>query len=254
MFDIHNFGSGSSGNSTLVSDGTTTVLIDIGLSTSRIKKGIVQAGYKVDDIAAVLVTHLHGDHFQPKLLDTFPPNIVYGSFFIKGGPETNYTKPFNTFVIGTLKITTLMASHDDIHVENTVGFRIENSSGEVIIYLTDTGFVPQENIPYMHNAEIYMIESNYDTMILQNESSYTQAMKDRIDGDAGHLSNHDAALAVFCVSGAKTKQVILLHISKENNRPSIAVGEFKTVFSIDQKKHHIKIDFAKHEEATQFKW
>ena len=254
MFDIHNFGSGSSGNSTLISDGDTSIIIDIGLSTSRIKKGILQAGYKIEDVSAVLVTHLHCDHFLPKLLDTFPPKIVYGSFFIKGGPEVNYIEPFTTFTVGSLKITTLMASHDDIHVENTIGFRVENRLGEALIYLTDTGFVPQENIPFMHNADIYMIESNYDNMILQNESTYTQSMKDRIDGDAGHLSNHDAALAVFCVSGPKTKQIILLHLSKENNRPSVAVGEFKTVFSIDPKKRNIKFDFCKHEEATHFKW
>ena len=254
MFEIYNFGSGSGGNSTLVSDGKTQILIDLGLTLTRIKSGIKEAGYSIGDIAAVLVTHLHTDHFKPMLLNTFKPSLIFGSFFLKDNPDINLVFPFESFRVGTLNITPLQASHDDVNVENTVGFRVENDLGEVLVYLTDTGFVPEENMELMKNADIYMIESNHDLHILHNESSYPPLTIERIDSDVGHLSNFDAAIATFYVCGPSTKQIVLLHLSIENNRPSLALQEFNRVFSVDLKKRDIKIDCAHPEKVTRFKW
>ena len=254
MFDVYNFGSGSSGNSTLVSDGETTILIDIGLSLSRIKNGIKNAGYNVEDIKAILITHLHTDHAKPVGLNHFERSLMYGCFVHKEYPNTNYIEPLVPFQVGTLRIIPLLASHDDWDVDSTIGFRIENKLGEVLVYLTDTGYVPEENIELIANANIYMFESNHDLETLRFYSSYPHQTIERIDSEVGHLSNYDSAIALFYSSGPNTKQIVLLHLSIENNTPQLALQEFTRIFRNDSRKSEIKIDVARPEEVTHFKW
>ena len=55
-------GSGSSGNATLVTDGTTTILIDAGLSFKQLTVRAEKAGWAIHDVQAVFITHEHSDH------------------------------------------------------------------------------------------------------------------------------------------------------------------------------------------------
>lgn len=53
--------------------------------------------------------------------------------------------------------------------------------------------------------------------------SYPRVLQDRIASDRGHLSNEQAADALRQVLGSRTEHVVAMHISQENNRPSLAV-------------------------------
>ena len=48
------------------------------------------------------------------------------------------------------------------------------------------------------------------------------AVKQRILGDTGHLSNEDGANALMSVIGNRTKQIYLGHLSRENNVKELA--------------------------------
>ncbi len=54
--------SGSSGNSLLVQSGSTSVLVDAGISARRLSQAARAAGVDLHSLSAVLVTHGHGDH------------------------------------------------------------------------------------------------------------------------------------------------------------------------------------------------
>ena len=54
---------------------------------------------------------------------------------------------------------------------------------------------------------------------------YPAQLKRRILSDHGHLSNADCAALAMQLAQTGTGTIILGHISKENNRPDIALAE-----------------------------
>ena len=58
------FASGSGGNCLLLSDGSTHVLVDAGISMRRIEASLREADIAMSDITGVLITHEHSDHIS----------------------------------------------------------------------------------------------------------------------------------------------------------------------------------------------
>ena len=56
--------SGSSGNSTFISDGETSVLIDAGINAKRIGEELRDIGEVPENLSAILITHEHSDHIS----------------------------------------------------------------------------------------------------------------------------------------------------------------------------------------------
>ena len=62
MLELCTLASGSSGNSLLVSDGRTHILVDAGISCRRITNSLKALGVDPRELAGVLITHEHTDH------------------------------------------------------------------------------------------------------------------------------------------------------------------------------------------------
>ena len=58
---------------------------------------------------------------------------------------------------------------------------------------------------------------------------YPYPLKQRISSDYGHLNNDDAAVAALDLLESGTRQLILGHLSRENNLPELA---FQTTASL----------------------
>ncbi len=56
--------SGSSGNCYLVQSGPTNILIDCGLSAGQTERSLLKQGVKMEQLAAIFLTHEHGDHLK----------------------------------------------------------------------------------------------------------------------------------------------------------------------------------------------
>ena len=56
--------SGSKGNATLVVHHETVILIDMGISLSRLNEGLEEVGLNTKDITAAIFTHNHTDHIK----------------------------------------------------------------------------------------------------------------------------------------------------------------------------------------------
>ena len=119
----------------------------------------------------------------------------------------------------------LQTSHDAV---DPFGFAILNGS-EKLVYMTDTGFIPEGDLPYMENADHYIIESNHDEKMLL-ASSRPPFLKKRIKGKKGHLSNKQAALGIAKIIGDRTKSITLAHLSEECNTPSLALKTWRDIF------------------------
>ena len=72
-----------------------------------------------------------------------------------------------------------------------------------------------------------MIEANHDEKLLLNNPHYPMILKRRILSKKGHLSNRQSAEVISQLVGG-TSQIILGHLSEENNSPSFAYSTIKT--------------------------
>jgi len=215
--------SGSNANATLVISGDQVILIDVGLAHPDLTQRISQCGYSWNDIQAVLITHEHSDHIRA--LPYIRPDLIYASNgTVKIYPE-NELVPYQRRLIAGFDILPIPNSHD---AANPVGFVISDGE-ETLVYVTDTGYIHENNVEVMRNAHYYFFESNYDVRLLVS-SRRPQILKNRIMSPLGHLSNNEAALLLSRMVGPNTKKIVLAHISEEANRPELAIETFYEIF------------------------
>ena len=221
--EFYTLASSSAGNAALVCHENTHILIDAGISCRRITQSLAALSLTLDDLDGILITHEHIDHVRA--LGTLQKKHavpLYASFGTAAALD--YPAPYlhafaadETFTIKDLQIRSFRTSHD---AKESVGYRIESSDGSLAV-LTDTGFITDDAHDAALGADMLLLESNHDVIMLKN-GSYPYYLKQRILGECGHLSNEAAAeFAVECVR-AGTSDILLAHLSGENNTPSLA--------------------------------
>lgn len=225
FFDV--ISSGSKGNCTIVSSFGKVILLDYGISKKRVCEALEAYGLSYDDISAFFLTHTHSDHASnayqapiEKLYCPLPKIAKIDTLL----DEEHLVKPFQTYTFGSLKVTSFPLSHD---CKNTMGYVVSDSI-ETLVYLTDTGFVPEKDFPTISNATYYIFESNHDAKMLF-ESKRPDYLIRRIISDTGHLSNYDASYYLSSLIGDKTKEVVLSHLSDECNTQEKALSTFEEV-------------------------
>lgn len=223
---IVTFASGSTGNCCLVSDGGVNVLIDAGISARRIVQGLGVLGLAPQDVCGVLITHEHSDHISglPVLVKRtgmriFAPSEL-GEVLKRVKPELSesidYIPPDGGLCVGDVRITAFPTPHD---ASASFGYRIEGS--EVFAFATDTGHISDELLEGLQGADTVVIEANHDKVMLKN-GPYPQFLKQRVLSKHGHLSNDDCAKLACLLADSGTRQIILGHLSQQNNTPEAA--------------------------------
>lgn len=215
--------SGSKGNATLIYDEGRLLLIDMGITLTSLKAGLALIDKKVIDIDALLLTHSHTDH--TKGVSYLKPVPIYCTEGTYKGREVNIINPYEEFMIEHFTILPISTSHD---APNPVGFVIKNKK-ETLVYMTDTGMIPERSMQKMKNADYYIIESNHNIKKL-HQTNRPADLKLRILSDEGHLSNEASAIYMSELVGDKTKEIILAHISEEANEPELALKAYKKIF------------------------
>lgn len=228
MLSFINIASGSKGNATLIYTEDTLILLDMGVPKKRLLEALSKIGRKYEDIQAVLITHSHSDHISclDTLHDQFP---VFAGFGVVNEGFHAVVFPGVGFDIGSLLIVPIEASHDAV---SPLGY-VFCKGKERIVYLTDTGIVKDDVLPYVTNSEYFIIESNHDMGLLVH-SGRPQALIDRISGNKGHLSNDQSALVMTVAVGPRTKKIYLAHLSEECNSKELAIATYKKIFSEQQ--------------------
>lgn len=240
-----NIGSGSKGNSTIIYNEETTILVDVGVSRRRIVTALKTINKKLSDVQYVLITHAHSDHISN--IDIFPSNIVYSvENELRNHMDFNILEHFKEYRLNTISVIVLLTSHD---VKGSCGFLFKDNKNE-LVYITDTGFIPLKTLNIIQNKDIYIIESNHDINMLL-ESRRTNRLKERILSSVGHLSNDLCAQYLAEVIGEKTKAIFLAHLSEECNLDGIAIDTvYSIVTSKNKRAKHIVFDALKQKEAT----
>ena len=226
MMRLVTFASGSSGNCALLTMDETHILLDAGISYRRICAHLRDVGVEPEQLAAVCITHEHSDHIaglatlaKHCAAPICAPRIVARRLraadagvaarlrvVTQGEPET----------IGSLRAVCFPTSHD---TDESVGWRIEGSA--VFAIATDTGCVTPEIEAGLRGAAAVLVEANHDVDMLLT-GPYPYYLKRRILSERGHLSNDDCAALCARLAASGTRQIVLGHLSRENNSPARA--------------------------------
>ena len=227
--NIKVFASGSGGNCMLLSERDTHILIDAGISMRRLQQLLRAIDLEIDDIGGVLITHEHSDHVSGlKMLlkyhdlPLYAPHTVASRLcgMLPDAEESMHIiRPGENFRLGAVRVRAFHTPHD---TDESVGYRIEGRG--TFALATDMGHVTEEVLAGLLGADMVLIESNHDLDMLIN-GGYPVYLKRRILSDHGHLSNPDCAALAAKLAESGTRTVILGHLSKENNRPEIALRE-----------------------------
>lgn len=231
--------SSSRGNAAFIYSDTTLIQVDMGVTLSALKKAISLTPYHLEDIQALLITHEHSDHIKGLSLVGYS-RLQIPTFAGKGTLKepTHIVEEETSFEIGDFTIIPIRTSHD---AEHPLGF-IFIQGNEKLVYMTDTGYIPEESLPYMENANFYIVESNHDLKMLK-ESSRPMVLKRRIHSKHGHLSNEESANYFVELVGVKTKEITLAHLSLECNTPAKAIETWKEIFQekgLGATKYHLR--------------
>lgn len=231
MFQFRSLFSGSSGNCSLAQTNTTKILIDAGESAKKIANSLESMQIDPRCINAILITHEHSDHVKGLGTLSRKYNIpVYANKETWEAMDSQREKmnedniklfTFEKFNIGDIEIKPFSIPHD---AANPCGFNLFHENKKMSI-ATDVGHINKDVISHLANSSFLLIEANYEPEILKY-SPYPYLLKERIKGPNGHLSNIDAGKTISYLSNYGLKNVMLGHLSNENNFPELA---YKTV-------------------------
>lgn len=228
MLEFCSLYSGSSGNCLFVSTKSTKILVDCGVSGKKICDGLNSIDNSIENINAILITHEHSDHVQSLGMISKKYNIpVYANIETwQAMPKQkekidekniNYFTNDEDFILNDLTIHPFSTPHD---AANPCGFTIHNGKKKLSI-ATDLGHMDNFIIDNLEQSSFILLESNYDPEILK-VSRYPFNLKRRIAGPSGHLSNETAGKTISVLMKKGLKEVMLGHLSKENNFPELA--------------------------------
>lgn len=251
--------SGSSGNCQYIETDRTKILVDGGFSGKRIEQLLSSIDVSPSEIDSIFVTHEHIDHVKgvgvmSRRYDIpiFANEETWASMGKTiGNISEKNIKIFETeteLQLKDLDIYPFRIFHD---AANPVGYCFYHKDIKISI-MTDTGWVNNNMKDAIKGSSLYLIESNHDTKMLK-EGKYPWPLKQRILGTRGHLSNMDTGKVLTEVLNGDGETVLLAHLSKENNIPSLAhktVKEYVEGFGLNACRD-ITLDLTYRDRATR---
>ena len=226
---VYSLFSGSGGNCTYISCHGVGILIDAGASAAAISRELGKLGTDFNHISAVFITHEHSDHI--KGISTIAK---------KYGIPIHFTEPSAKMLRTVEPLTSCIAVHPLLYSENVpyltvrsfvlphdsaacVGYHVTGADGDSCAVATDLGIVTPRVLEELTGCRNVILECNHDVDMLANNQTYPRTLKNRIRSSQGHLSNDDCAACVAYLAGKGTENVMLAHISAENNTPQRAL-------------------------------
>jgi len=205
-------------------------LIDAGLSTREITTRLKEYQLMPRDLSGIWITHEHWDHIRGLSgLSRQTEAPVYISQRSRGAAEISIPQERLVDIhagqelsVGAVTVRICAKSHDALDpFFFTFGYK--NMAVSVI---TDLGRADEETIAAVRASDALILEANHDIDMLRR-GPYPVFLKRRVAGDHGHLSNQQAADLLARAASPRLRQVLLAHISRQNNTPSSALATVK---------------------------
>ena len=267
-------GSGSTGNAVLISTEKTKVLIDAGLSAREIVRRLAAVGVDHNELDAVIITHEHSDHvgglrvllglIKCQVYISLPTEDSYyhtRKSIYNGESEsvsrraalkgrTVEIESSHDFRIGDIDFEPFSVPHDAV---DNFGFVAKND-GVRVATLTDFGHVTKLIKEKLYGCDAIIIESNHSRDMLRVCTVYSWALKQRIMGRNGHLSNEDLADWLTNDFDGSARHIVLAHLSQRANEPHLAriTAELALQMRADLYPVETKISLSNYKEPTEW--
>ncbi len=210
----------------LVVSPASKILIDCGLSYRQLELRSKQVGESLEGLEAVFVTHEHGDHVKGLgvlsrklgvpiyMTEATEEHLPSGTGKVSG---IRHFEPGESISIDGMSVQSFSVCHD---AADPVSFVVKTADSQLGL-ATDLGKVEHVVRQRLHGSHALVLESNYCHMKLL-ESSYPPAIRQRIAGTHGHLSNKDMNSLLKDLIHDGLELVVLVHVSRENNSEELA--------------------------------
>ncbi|MGN0306163.1 MAG: MBL fold metallo-hydrolase [Lachnospiraceae bacterium] len=228
--ELCSIASGSSGNCIYVGTQATHLLVDVGISGKRTESGLNSIGLSGRDLDGILITHEHSDHVSglgvmsrkyhiPIYATAGTIEAIRRSSSLGKIDEELFVpiEADSTFTLKDILVSPMSTSHDAIQ---PVAYRFRHGKQKIAI-ATDLGTYNDYTVECLKGMDLLFLEANHDVNMLQ-VGPYPYALKQRILGDRGHLSNERSGQLLEKLLHDKLQAVVLGHLSKENNLPQLA--------------------------------
>lgn len=214
-------GSGSAGNAVLLTADGAGLLIDAGFSSRNLVERINRVGFDPARIKAVLVTHEHGDHIRGLRVfcgkHSLPAYMSEGTM-LNWRERDSFKAELKCFQAGAafeidgFGIRSFSIPHD---TADPVAYIIERQEVRIGI-ATDMGHLTTLAEARLRDCDALILEANHDPDMVRN-SPRPLALKRRILGTVGHLSNDSAMSAIDRLLTPRCRHLFLAHLSAECN-------------------------------------
>ena len=219
-------GSGSAGNAVVVECGGRRLLVDAGFSCKQIEHRLGLVGLDGEGFDGVVVTHEHQDHARGAARFARRHGLtVYATAgtleelgFVEVDFPTSVLRSGAVQEIGGFTVEPFAVPHD---AREPVGVVVEDAAGLRIGLAADLGSRSQLAWGRLSELDALVLETNHDLEMLRS-GPYPWALKQRVAGRHGHLSNRQAAEGVPELLCDRLRWIVLYHLSQTNNLPVLA--------------------------------
>lgn len=227
MTRLHVLGSGSSGNAFAVEHEDRLLLLDAGFSAREMERRLDAAGLAGRRVAGIALTHEHGDHAKGavRLARRWSAPVLCstGTWRALGAPEDVVHQRVaygNPATLEGFVVDGAATAHD---AAEPLALCITAPSGTRIGVAYDLGRPTVAVRHLLKLCDAIVLEANHDEYLLRT-SDYPPAVRQRISGSGGHLSNRAAAelLCEVCHSGLTL--IVLAHLSRRCNAEDTALA------------------------------
>lgn len=219
--------SSSRGNAVFVGNSQRGILIDCGVSLRRLESALKLNGLDMSAVKAVFITHEHSDHIKglPVLTKKHSLSVYAQASTLRKLLNENLIHENSQALeidisaeLFDMKITAFDTPHD---AQQSCGYRVDFADGSSCAVCTDLGCVTEAVDNAVLGTGTVLLESNYDEDMMLF-GSYPRYLKQRICSERGHLSNIASAEQALRLIENGTRNIILGHLSQENNTPELA--------------------------------
>jgi len=231
--------SGSNGNCIYVEANGVSLLFDGGLSAAQTAARLACHGISLAAIDAMFISHEHSDHVSsagavaraggfPLYITPRTFRVAQRRFDLSTKVDIRHFQAGQSVSVGAITVDSLPTPHDAV---DGVVYVVDDGLHRLGI-CTDFGHVYSELRDLVSRVDGLYLESNYDAEKLLR-GPYPAALKARISGPRGHISNDDAAALLADAATDRLQWVCLAHLSAKNNTAALALQTHRAVLGDD---------------------
>jgi phosphoribosyl 1,2-cyclic phosphodiesterase len=245
-------GSGSSGNAVLVESAGRRLLVDAGFQCREIDRRLAALDRRKEELDAVVFTHEHGDHVRGAAVllrkTSIPCYATAGTYEGTPLPDIGTRRKVlqsgRPVEVAGFRIEPFAIPHD---AKEPIGVVIEDGGGCRVGLVADIGTRSKLAWGRLRDLDALILETNHDLHMLHH-GPYSWALKQRIAGRHGHLSNVDAADGLPELITERLQMLVLYHLSRTNNTPEIAAETIGQ--KLDQERASVEVVVSEQDRPT----